>query len=229
MARALTSSRVTLWWYRMPPWLAPARVVLDSIASEHLHRSVVHLNREMDRQLALAVAQNLAHVVVEAKHVGGNLKLLDGNVEQVSLFANPRLASSETRCACCCSRIMDSSTVSQRVGAPDTAADREHGSLRCRSPEPVPGWSAPLQDPADLLRTCSAACAANCFADESANCRRLAAAVVLHGRWKCRHGFKHGVTDDRLLTEYEQIQSGGSTQDRFALTKLRQQLFRGAR
>ena len=66
-------------------------------------------------------------------------------------------------------------------------------------------------------------------ADESANCRRLAAAVVLHGRWKCRHGFKHGVTDDRLLAEYEQIQSGGSTQDRFALAKLRQQLFRGAR
>ena len=59
-----------------------AGVVLDPVAGEDLHRSVVHLDREIDGQLALAMAQDLPHVVVEAEDVGGNVELLDGNVER---------------------------------------------------------------------------------------------------------------------------------------------------
>jgi hypothetical protein len=39
------------------------------------------------------VAENLAHVVIETKYVGGNLKLLDGDIEQVRPFADPNCAS----------------------------------------------------------------------------------------------------------------------------------------
>ena len=73
-------------------WARPA-VVLDPVAGKYLHRSVVHFHREMDSELALTVAENLTHIVVEPKHLGGNLELLDGNAEEVSLFADLNGAS----------------------------------------------------------------------------------------------------------------------------------------
>jgi putative heme degradation protein len=63
--------------------------VLNPIAGEYLNRSVIHFDREIDGEFTLTVAQDLAHVVVETKHLGRNLKLFDGNAEEVSLFAGP--------------------------------------------------------------------------------------------------------------------------------------------
>jgi hypothetical protein len=62
--------------------------VLNPVPGKYLHRTVVHLNREINGELALTVAEDLAHVIVEAEHIGGNLKLLDGNTEQVWFFAD---------------------------------------------------------------------------------------------------------------------------------------------
>ena len=40
---------------------AAADVVLHAVAGEDLHRAVVHAHREVDGELALGLAQNLAH------------------------------------------------------------------------------------------------------------------------------------------------------------------------
>jgi hypothetical protein len=37
----------------------------------------------MHGHLALAVAQDLPHIIIEAKHVSRDIKLLDSNVEEI--------------------------------------------------------------------------------------------------------------------------------------------------
>ena len=65
---------------------AGTAVVLDAVTGEDLDRAVVHLDREIDRQFALAVAQDAPHGVIEAENVGGDLKLLNRDSKQVDLL-----------------------------------------------------------------------------------------------------------------------------------------------
>ena len=54
---------------------AATQVVLDPIAGEDLDRSVVHVDREMDGQLAAGLAQDAAHAFVHPQAVGGEIEL----------------------------------------------------------------------------------------------------------------------------------------------------------
>ena len=60
-------------------------VVLDPVAGEDLDRAVVHLDREVDRQLFLATAEDPPHVVVEPEDLGRNIELLDRDLKQVAV------------------------------------------------------------------------------------------------------------------------------------------------
>ena len=57
---------------------AAAEVVLDAVAGEDLDAAVVHLDREVDGQLAARLAQDLAQAGVEVEPVGGEVELLPG-------------------------------------------------------------------------------------------------------------------------------------------------------
>ena len=50
-------------------------VVLDAVAGEDLDGSVVHVDREMDGQLAAGLAQDAAHALVHPQAVGGEIEL----------------------------------------------------------------------------------------------------------------------------------------------------------
>jgi hypothetical protein len=52
-------------------------VVLDAVPGEHLHDAVGHANREMDRQLALALGEDRAHVRVEVQLVRRDPELFE--------------------------------------------------------------------------------------------------------------------------------------------------------
>ncbi len=61
----------------MPPLAGPRpEVVLDAVAGEHLDGAVVHLDREVDGQLAARLAQDAAHALVQAQPIGGEIELL---------------------------------------------------------------------------------------------------------------------------------------------------------
>ena len=53
-----------------------AEVVLDPIAGEHLDRTVVHLDREVDGELTARLAKDAAEAGVEIQAVGGQVELL---------------------------------------------------------------------------------------------------------------------------------------------------------
>ena len=76
MARALTSSRRDVLVVADAALGRPAtEVVLDPVAGEDLDRSVVHVDREMDGELAAGLAQDAAHALVEPEAVGGEIEL----------------------------------------------------------------------------------------------------------------------------------------------------------
>ena len=54
---------------------AAAEVVLDAVAGEHLDRAVVHVDREVDGQLAARLAQDPAQPWVEVEALGGQVEL----------------------------------------------------------------------------------------------------------------------------------------------------------
>ena len=54
---------------------AAAEVVLDAVAGEHLDGAVVHLDREVDRELAARLTQDPAQARVEVEPVGGQVEL----------------------------------------------------------------------------------------------------------------------------------------------------------
>ncbi len=54
---------------------AAAEVVLDAIAGEDLDRPVVHVDREVDGQLAARLAQDAAHALVHPQAIGGQIEL----------------------------------------------------------------------------------------------------------------------------------------------------------
>ena len=54
---------------------AAAEVVLDAIAGEHLDAAVVHVDREVDRQLTARFAEDPAEPRVEAQAIGGQVEL----------------------------------------------------------------------------------------------------------------------------------------------------------
>ena len=64
---------------------APAQVVLDPVAGEHLDVPVVHLDREVDGQLAPRLAEYPAQAGVEVKPVGGQVELLLRHLPRVDL------------------------------------------------------------------------------------------------------------------------------------------------
>ena len=55
---------------------AAAEVVLDAVAGEDLDAAVVHLDREVDGQLAARLTQDLAQAGVEVEALGGEVELL---------------------------------------------------------------------------------------------------------------------------------------------------------
>ena len=76
MASARTSSRSVV---RVVAEAALGRaagdVVLDAVAREDADRAVVELDREVDRELALRDAQDLAQLLVEVEVIGGGVEL----------------------------------------------------------------------------------------------------------------------------------------------------------
>src|SRR5215207_3435398 len=66
-------------------------VVLHAIAGEDFNRAVVHLHREVDRELTLTMTQNLPHPIIKTEHVRGDRKLLDRDLEQVTPVIDPLL------------------------------------------------------------------------------------------------------------------------------------------
>src|SRR4029078_635588 len=55
---------------------AAAEVVLDSIAGEALDAAVVHVDREVNGELATGLAQDAAHALVQPEALGGEIELL---------------------------------------------------------------------------------------------------------------------------------------------------------
>ena len=81
IARALTSSRRdVLVVADAALGRAATQVVLDAVAGEDLDRSVVHVDREMDGQLAARLAQDAAHALVHAEPLGGEIELALGDL-----------------------------------------------------------------------------------------------------------------------------------------------------
>ena len=62
---------------------AAAEVVLDAVAGEHLDRSVVHVDREVDGELAAWLAQDEAHAWIEVEALGGEVELALGDFPRV--------------------------------------------------------------------------------------------------------------------------------------------------
>jgi hypothetical protein len=58
---------------------------LDPVAGEHLHDAVGHSDREMDRQLTLALREDRAHVRVEVQLVRGDPELLERDGPWIAL------------------------------------------------------------------------------------------------------------------------------------------------
>ena len=84
IARALTSSRrhvlvvadAALGW-------AAAEVVLDAVAREDLDAAVVHVDREVNGELATGLAQDAAHPFVKVELLGGKVELALGHGPRV--------------------------------------------------------------------------------------------------------------------------------------------------
>jgi hypothetical protein len=66
-----------------------AKVVLDAVAGEDLHAAVVHLHREVDRQLALALAQDPPQSRSEIEALGCQIELALGDVPGVDRLRGP--------------------------------------------------------------------------------------------------------------------------------------------
>ena len=95
IARALTSSmRHVLVVADAALGRAAAEVVLDAVAGEDLDGAVIHLDREVDVQLAAGLAQDLAQAGVEVELVGGDVELLLRDVPRVD--GRRRLARSSS-------------------------------------------------------------------------------------------------------------------------------------
>ncbi len=62
---------------------AAAEVVLDAIAGEDLDGSVVHVHREVDRELAARLAQHVAQARVKVEHLGREIELVLGDLPGV--------------------------------------------------------------------------------------------------------------------------------------------------
>ena len=62
---------------------ATAEVVLDAIAGEYLDAPVIHVDREVDGQLATWLAQNAAQARVEVEPLGGEVELPLGDLPRV--------------------------------------------------------------------------------------------------------------------------------------------------
>ena len=76
IARALTSSRRHVLVVADAALGGPAaEVVLDAVAGEDLDAAVVHVDREVDGQLAARLAQDAAEAGVEIEAVGGQVEL----------------------------------------------------------------------------------------------------------------------------------------------------------
>ena len=58
---------------------AAAEVVLDAVAGEDLHGPVVHVDREMDGELATRLAQDEAHAGIEIEAIGREIELALGD------------------------------------------------------------------------------------------------------------------------------------------------------
>ena len=77
IARALTSSMAHVLVVADAALGRPAaEVVLDAVAGEHLDRTVVHLHREVDGELAAWLAEDAAEAGVEIEAVGSQVELL---------------------------------------------------------------------------------------------------------------------------------------------------------
>jgi hypothetical protein len=59
--------------------------VLDAVAGEDLHAAVVHVDGEMDGQLAAGLAQDEAHPGVEVQALGGQVELALGDFPCIDL------------------------------------------------------------------------------------------------------------------------------------------------
>ena len=62
---------------------AAAQVVLDAEPREHLDRAVVHLHREVDRQLPARLAEHAAQAGIQVEALGGEVELLLSDLPRV--------------------------------------------------------------------------------------------------------------------------------------------------
>ena len=111
---------------------AAAQVVLDAVAGEDLDAAVVHLHREVDRQLAARFAQDPPQARIEVQAIGGQVELLLGD--------GPRI----DRRAAVCSVVME-----RRSSVPADARTRASGVLSLLPEDPtVRGVGRRLGEPA---------------------------------------------------------------------------------
>ena len=54
-------------------------VVLNAVAGEHVNAAIVHVNREVNDEFALDLAQDLAEAILEIKDVSRPVELLLGD------------------------------------------------------------------------------------------------------------------------------------------------------
>ena len=67
---------------------AATQVVLDAIAGEDLDAAVVHLDREVDGQLATRLPEDPTEAGVQVEHVSGEIELLLRDLPRVDLGRN---------------------------------------------------------------------------------------------------------------------------------------------
>ena len=99
---------------------AAGHVVPDAIAGEDAARAIVQLHREVHGDLALGVAQHLAHGRAQVELVGGAVVLVLGD--------RPRRALGG------CRVYRQGGGVDRRLGAGATQVGLSHRTVRCSSP-----------------------------------------------------------------------------------------------
>ncbi len=119
-------------------------VVLDAMAGEDLHASIVHLHREVHREFPLAVSEHLPHAVIQAHDVRGGVELGDRHIPQGPGFS-PEF--SEFRCHVCAHNHVEPSQVS-------THASLRRRERKSRKPSDRSSYSS-SSSPSNAARTSS--------------------------------------------------------------------------
>lgn len=119
---------------------ATAQIVLYSITGEDLSGTIVHLHREVDRQLPLGHAQNSANIIGQIQHLGGPIELSLRDVERINLVRRHCLFLfiDAIRCNLCFILFMTLSPLKTIRVTTGSHVSRPFASLLCKPCEGLP-------------------------------------------------------------------------------------------